>query len=117
MLALRITADTRVLPSSLSGSSASAMSSEEKGPSRVAALGFRTFCFLAAPINGDLFVGRGAVLPAITGLIGVAGASWGTEALGWLKGGATDARFPTLRIAGSAKGCAVCLGVATVDST
>lgn len=73
MLVLRIAVLTVL--SSLSCSSASAMSNDENGPSKVAALGFLTLRCLAAPPNGDVFLGKGVVPIAGVGFIGVAGAS------------------------------------------
>jgi hypothetical protein len=103
MLVLR-SADFTVL-SSLSCSSASAMSSDEKGPSRVAALGFLTLRCFPAPTYGEVFLGKGAVLAAGIGFIGVAGASWGGPDGGCAGVGAAEVRLPILRMAGSTKGC------------
>lgn len=79
MLTLRTVASIALI-SSVSGSSASAMSNEENGPSRVAALGFLTFGFLAAPTKGDVFADSDATAADEIGLIGVAGASCGANA-------------------------------------
>jgi L-serine deaminase len=82
------------------------MSSDENGPSRVAALGFRTFVFFAWPTNGDVFFGKAAALAAAMGLMGVAGASCGGAATAELNEGTVEVRFPMLRIAGSTNGAA-----------
>jgi hypothetical protein len=51
----------------------------ENGAFRVAALGFLGLRSLVCPIKGEVFVGNGAVVAVVMGLMGVAGASWGTE--------------------------------------
>jgi hypothetical protein len=87
---------------SLSASSASAMSRDEKGPSNVAALGFLILRSFRFPTN-EVVLGWAVVRATATGLIGVAGASCGAAATGGIKEGATALRLPMLRIAGSTK--------------
>jgi hypothetical protein len=103
MLILRMEGGSCSFASSLSGSSASAMFSAEKGFSSVAALGLRMFFSFARPTKGEVFLGRAALL-AVTALIGVAGASCGAEAAAWRAGGTGAPRLTTLTIAGSTKG-------------
>jgi hypothetical protein len=79
------------------------MSSDEKGPSKVAALGFRVFR-LDTPLNGELAVGTGAAGAVVIGFIGVAGASKGGPAGAWERAGAAELRFPMLKMAGSTNG-------------
>lgn len=104
MLARRTEGSTWLGAISLSGSPASAISNDENGPSRVAALGFRIFRSFTTPTNGELVTGKGVVEAAVSGFIGVAGASCGGAVTVWFEEGAAGARLPTLRIAGSANG-------------
>src|SRR5690242_13242507 len=89
---------------SLSASSASAMSREENGPARVAALCFLTLPRFACPVKGDEVLAGGTAEAAATGLMGVAGASCGSAVTERLEGGACGARLPILRMAGSTNG-------------
>jgi hypothetical protein len=99
MLALRTLAWAVLV--SLSASSASAISREEKGPSRVAALGFLMGRCFPLPTKGAV-LGKVAALLAAKGLMGVAGASCGGAATAGFEEGATVVRFfPMLRMAGS----------------
>jgi hypothetical protein len=99
---------------SLSGSPASAISSEENGPSRVAALGVRALRDFATPTNGDVVLGKGAIVEEDVCFMGVAGASCGAT-IAWLGYVATDVFFPILSMAGSTKGCRACVGVSAVS--